>query len=136
MYLRMKPELRVGEKVAGSEVRPPLLARQLGAGAANPRERWHDCGMIPRYPLFVSAALFALAAFLVGCSTPGNYRNDAAHEALLQTLRQCLVDVSISDTNKDFISPLHRAGRLFFEWHRPRAPDRGARTAAALSRSD
>jgi len=105
MYLRMKPELRVGEKVAGSEVRPPLLARQLGAGAANPRERWHDCGMIPRYPLFVSAALFALAAFLVACSTPGNYRNDTAHEALLQTLRQCLVDVSISDTHKDFISP-------------------------------
>ena len=61
--------------------------------------------MIWRYPLFVSAAPFALAAFLVACSTPGNYRNDAAHEALLQTLRQCLVDVSISDTNKDFISP-------------------------------
>ena len=62
--------------------------------------------MISRYPQFVSAAPFVLAAFLVACSTaPGNYRNDAAHEALLQTLRQCLVDVSISDTSKDFISP-------------------------------
>jgi hypothetical protein len=70
--------------------------------------------MILRYPRFVSAAPFALAAFLVACSTPGtpskpstpgNYRNDAAHEALLQALRQCLVDVSISDTNKDFTSP-------------------------------
>jgi hypothetical protein len=66
---------------------------------------WHDSGMIARYPPFVSAAPFALAAFLVACSTPGNYRNDAAHVALLQTLRQCLVEVSISATNKDFISP-------------------------------
>jgi hypothetical protein len=61
--------------------------------------------MTSRYPLFVSAAPFALAALLVACSTPGNYRNDAAHKALLETLSQCLVEVSISDTNKDFISP-------------------------------
>jgi len=61
--------------------------------------------MIPRYPRFVSAAPFVLAAFLVACSTPGNYRNDAAHAALLETLRQCLVEISISDKNKDFISP-------------------------------
>jgi hypothetical protein len=61
--------------------------------------------MTSRYPPFVSAALLVPAAFLVACSTPGNYRNDAAHEALLQTLRQCLVEVSISDTNKDFVSP-------------------------------
>jgi hypothetical protein len=59
--------------------------------------------MTSRYPKFVSTA-FALTAFLVACSTPsGNYRNDAAHEALLQTLRQCLVE--ISTINKDFISP-------------------------------
>ena len=63
---------------------------------------WH---VIPRYSLLVSAAPFALAAFLGACSTPGNYRNDAADEALLQTLRQCLVEISISDTNKDFVSP-------------------------------
>jgi hypothetical protein len=61
--------------------------------------------MISRYPLSGSAAPFALAVFLGACSTPGNYRNDTAHEALLQTLRQCLVDISISETNKDFISP-------------------------------
>lgn len=62
--------------------------------------------MISRYPQFVSAAPFALAAFLVACSTPGNYRNDAAHEALLQTLRQCLVELPVSgEKNKDFISP-------------------------------
>jgi len=61
--------------------------------------------MTLRYPLFASAAPSALAALLVACSTPGNYRNDAAHKALLQTLRQCLVDISISDTNKDFTSP-------------------------------
>ena len=61
--------------------------------------------MIPRHPLFVSAAPCALAASLVACSTPGNYRNDAAHEALLQTLRQCLAEISTSDTKKDFISP-------------------------------
>jgi hypothetical protein len=62
--------------------------------------------MISRHPGFVSAAPFALAAFLVACSTPGNYRNDAAHQALLQTLRQCLVELPISgDKSKDFISP-------------------------------
>jgi hypothetical protein len=62
--------------------------------------------MISRFPQFVSAAPFALAALLVACSTPGNYRNDAAHEALLQTLRQCLVEIPVSgEKNKDFISP-------------------------------
>ena len=62
--------------------------------------------MISRYPHCVSAAPFALAAFLVACSTPGNYRNDAAHETLLQNLRQCLVEVSISgEANKEFVSP-------------------------------
>ncbi len=61
--------------------------------------------MISRYPLFLSGTPLALAAFLVACSTPGNHRNDAADEALLQTLHQCLVEVSTSETNKDFISP-------------------------------
>ena len=61
--------------------------------------------MISRYPLFVAAGCSALAAFLLACSTPGNYRNDPAHAALLQTLRQCLVDISISETSKDFVSP-------------------------------
>jgi hypothetical protein len=81
------------------------LARRLGIGAANLREWWHDCGVISRCSLFVSVAPFGLAALLVACSTPGNHGNDAAQEALLQTLRQCLVEVSISDANKDFISP-------------------------------
>jgi hypothetical protein len=63
--------------------------------------------MISRYPPLVSAAPFALAAFLAACSTPaGNYRNDAAHAALLQTLRQCLAEVPISgERDKDFVSP-------------------------------
>lgn len=63
--------------------------------------------MISRYPRLLCVALATLAAFLVACSTPpGNYRNDAAHQALLQTLRQCLVELSISgERNKDFISP-------------------------------
>jgi hypothetical protein len=53
----------------------------------------------------VAAATCAVAVFLVSCSSQGSYRNDPAHEALLQTLRQCLVEVSISPPNKDFISP-------------------------------
>lgn len=62
--------------------------------------------MISRYRRLVSGASFALAVLLVACSTPGDYRNDAAHEALLQTLRQCLVAVSVSgERNKDFVSP-------------------------------
>jgi hypothetical protein len=81
------------------------LAQHLAAGPANLREWWHHSRMTSRYTLLVSAAPLALAAFLVACSTQGNHRNGAADEALLQTLRQCLVDVSISETNKDFISP-------------------------------
>jgi len=80
------------------------LGDSLGA-APQSREWWHDSGMIARYRPFVSALPCALTAFLVACSTPGNYRNDAAHEALLQTLRQCLVEVSTSAKSKDFISP-------------------------------
>jgi hypothetical protein len=59
-----------------------------------------------RYPYFQFAAPVAVAALLVACTTSGNYRNDAAHRELLQTLRQCLVEVPISgEKNKDFISP-------------------------------
>jgi hypothetical protein len=49
----------------------------------------------------------ALTLALLACSTPpGNYRKDAAHETLLQTLRQCLVEVPIrGDRNKEFVSP-------------------------------
>ena len=61
--------------------------------------------MITRYPQFVSSVPFAMAAVLVACSTSGNYRKDDAHESLLQALRQCLVEVSISDKSKDFVSP-------------------------------
>ena len=43
---------------------------------------------------------------LGACSTPGNYRKDAAHQKLLDTLRQCLVEVPIrGDKNREFISP-------------------------------
>jgi hypothetical protein len=66
--------------------------------------------VISRYPKFLFTASLAAVAFLVACSTPGNYRNDAAHIELLQTLRQCLVDVPISgERNKEFLSPC--AGR-------------------------
>lgn len=62
--------------------------------------------MISRYPQLVFAAAVAVATFLVACSTPGNYRNDAAHKELLQNLRQCLVEVPISgEKNKEFVSP-------------------------------
>lgn len=85
-----------------------VRARRIGATRSAGRKPV-DGGMIPRmvarHPLCVSAASFALTAFLLACSTSGNYHNDAAHEALLQTLRQCLVEVSISDPNKDFVSP-------------------------------
>jgi hypothetical protein len=65
--------------------------------------------MILRHPQFLFAAPIAVAAFLVACSTPGNYRNDAAHRELLQTLRQCLVEVPIrGEKNKEFVSPCVR----------------------------
>src|SRR5580698_6872080 len=56
-------------------------------------------------PLLLTVAC-VLAALLTACSTPGNYRKDAAHEQLLQTLRQCLVEVPIrGEKNKEFVSP-------------------------------
>lgn len=62
--------------------------------------------MISRYSRLLFAASLGLAALLAACSTSGNYRKDAAHEALLQALRQCLVDISISrERDKDLISP-------------------------------
>jgi hypothetical protein len=61
--------------------------------------------VISRDSQLLFAVPFVLAAFLVACNTPGNYRKDPAHEALLQALRQCLVEVSISERDKDFISP-------------------------------
>jgi hypothetical protein len=48
---------------------------------------------------------FLLAALLVACSTSGNYHNDAAHKELLQTLRQCLVQVSLQTSKEGFQSP-------------------------------
>ena len=87
----------------------PLIVIQSGAAAdgANPDEWWHHQRVMSRNPQSLCAAFFILATFLMACSTPsGNYRNDAAHEALLQALRQCLVELSISgERNKDFISP-------------------------------
>ncbi|HVP33334.1 MAG TPA: hypothetical protein VMT09_06750 [Steroidobacteraceae bacterium] len=62
--------------------------------------------MISRYPTLMYVAPIALTALLAACSASGNYRNDAAHEELLQTLRQCLVELPISgERNKDYVSP-------------------------------
>ncbi len=81
--------------------------RSFAAGEANPCEWWHHRLVISRNSHLLCAAPFTLATFLVACGTaPGNYRNDAAHEALLQALRQCLVELSISgERDKDFRSP-------------------------------
>jgi hypothetical protein len=62
--------------------------------------------VISRYPQFLSAAPIAVVAFLVACSTPSNYRNDAANNELLQNLRECLVEVpDRGEKNKEFVSP-------------------------------
>ena len=62
--------------------------------------------MISHYPKFLVAAPIAVAAFLVACSTPGNHRNDDSRKQVLQTLRECLVEVPISgERNQDFVSP-------------------------------
>jgi hypothetical protein len=62
--------------------------------------------MDERQRRIAAAVASALTLAMAACSTPGNYRKDAAHEALLQTLRQCLVEVPIrGDKNKEFVSP-------------------------------
>jgi hypothetical protein len=63
--------------------------------------------MIPHYSRQLLAASIAVAVLLAGCaSSVGNYHHDAAHEELLQSLRQCLVEIPISgEKNQEFISP-------------------------------
>jgi hypothetical protein len=59
-----------------------------------------------RHLLSLFTGALTLAALLLACSTPGNYRKDAAHQTLLQSLRQCLVEVPIrGERNKEFVSP-------------------------------
>jgi hypothetical protein len=65
--------------------------------------------MIFRHPQLGFAAAILSATILVACSTPGNYRKDAAHEHLLQTLRQCLAEVPIrGERGTQFVSPCVR----------------------------
>ncbi|MBS0378994.1 MAG: hypothetical protein JSS29_10955 [Proteobacteria bacterium] len=57
-----------------------------------------------RLILIVAAA--ATGFLVAGCGTSGNFRNDAEHKALLETLRQCLVAIPVSgQKNRDFTSP-------------------------------
>jgi hypothetical protein len=59
-----------------------------------------------RHSPFLAAAAAVLAALLLACNSSGNYRNDGSHKELLETLRQCLVEIPISgEKNKEFISP-------------------------------
>jgi hypothetical protein len=63
--------------------------------------------MISHRPQLRFASAVLSAAFLVACSsTHGNYRNDAPHKELLETLRHCLVEVPIrGEKNAAFVSP-------------------------------
>jgi hypothetical protein len=65
--------------------------------------------MTSRYASLLLMLAVVSAACLAACSTHGNYRKDAAHEELLQKLRQCLAEVPIrGEKNADFISPCIR----------------------------
>lgn len=64
--------------------------------------------MSSHYPSWAHAVPVVLAVLLVACGAAGagNYRKDAAHEALLVSLRECLVELPISgERGKDFVSP-------------------------------
>ena len=83
---------------------PDCNGRRLGFRSC--RGWWHHSAMISRHPRVVFAAGILSAAVLVACSTPGNYRKDAAHEQLLQTLWECLVEVHIrGERHAEFVSP-------------------------------
>lgn len=59
--------------------------------------------MTSRYRLLMC---LALAGFVAACHTPNDYRNDSANAALLQTLRECLIDLSLGgERGKDYVSP-------------------------------
>jgi hypothetical protein len=66
--------------------------------------------MMVRHPQIVfAAAILSTALLVVACSTPGNYRKDAVHKELLETLRQCLVEVPIRGARgQQFVSPCSR----------------------------
>ena len=60
-----------------------------------------------RFLTTASALLACLGA--AACGTHGNYRNDAPHAKLLDTLRQCLAEVPLrGDKGMTFISPCVR----------------------------
>jgi hypothetical protein len=66
-------------------------------------------GVNLRCPQFLLAVGILSAASLVACSTHGNYRKDAAHQELLQKLRQCLAEVPIrGEKTAAFVSPCVR----------------------------
>jgi len=71
---------------------------------------WYHRRVIFRYLRHVFVIPILVAAALAACKTPaGNYRNDAAHQQLLQSLRQCLVEVpSRGEKNQGFVSPCIR----------------------------
>ena len=65
--------------------------------------------MSSRYALLLLALAVVSAALLAACAAQGNYHKDAAHEELLQKLRQCLAEVPIrGEKNTDFVSPCIR----------------------------
>jgi hypothetical protein len=71
---------------------------------------WYHRLVISPYLRLLFVTPILVAALLAACKTPaGNYRNDDAHKQLLQTLRECLVEVpSRGDKDKGFVSPCIR----------------------------
>jgi hypothetical protein len=65
--------------------------------------------LLTRFPaelLQVSSVL--LTALLVACSTSGSYSRDAPRKELLETLRQCFVQVSLHNGKEGYQSPCAR----------------------------
>jgi hypothetical protein len=57
---------------------------------------------------FLQVPSVLLTALLVACSTPGSHSRDASRKELLETLRQCFVQVSLHNGKEGYQSPCAR----------------------------
>jgi hypothetical protein len=90
-------ESRLGCRTAAPRTRGPGLHRR--------RTDRKFRGLLS-YARRLTSVLFA--AMLVACSTSGSYSHDASRKEFLQTLRQCLVQVSLHNGREGYQSPCAR----------------------------
>jgi hypothetical protein len=97
----------VARSMARRRMRPPKL--RLCQADLKPRGFWARARIPHRsLPVLLQLFIVLIAGPLVACSTSGTRTRDAARQELLQTLRQCLLQVSIHNGKEGYQSPCAR----------------------------